>query len=318
MNRWVLRLMVGLACSMVAVFFLSSPVQAGEIFQEPVTDNNILDCRKCHSSIYEVWEESAHGQGLSCEQCHLSAEQDHVREGHGVQGSLKNCMECHTTGYDSDSDTYEEQNIHCTACHSPVPENHWDENPVPINRSEELCGQCHIQAHFEWQISKHGQVGVACVSCHSQHATSLKAKDVSEQCAKCHGAKVKGFSHSRHGEEGLSCADCHLAPLEGPVGGGGAKRDHSFAVDISVCTTCHTYELHNGEEEEEVVVDVPLSPPGELDSMASTTTEGVCEEPASGSPFGLTAAIGLSGLIVGVVVTPIIRQRFFNNDGKGE
>lgn len=317
MEKWSRRLGAGLFFAFLLFVVSTTIVQASEPGQDPTPDPSKTNCSTCHGDVYAIWEQSAHGQGLSCGECHLTDEEEHIRQGHATLGDLQNCMDCHTTGYNEETDTWEEDNVHCTACHSPAPDNHPFDDVMPTNRSEELCGQCHIQAHFEWQTSKHGAVGVACVSCHNQHATGLRAEDVSEQCANCHGSRVEGFSHSEHSGEGLTCADCHLTPLEGPVSEGSAKRDHSFHVEVTVCTSCHAYQLHDGAETPEAEVSIPLSPPGELDSMASTITEGVCAEPASVNPLGLAAATGLASLVVGLIVAPWARQQFNRKNGKG-
>lgn len=259
-----------------------------------IADDDLPDCRECHWDIYLVWEESAHGQGLSCGQCHLAASEDdnHARSGHGAQGGgSEECMGCHTTGYDSETDTWTEDDIHCTVCHNPIDPSHPDV-PVPINRSADLCGQCHIQANFEWQVSTHGVAGVSCIDCHNQHRTSLKTKqeDIEAQCATCHETREIGFSFSMHAQEGLSCADCHLAPLENnPLGRGNAKLNHTFSVDISVCMQCHGESLHTPQENlqaEEGEYLAEASPP---DAMASVVNTDVHATPPPSNPTNFLA-----------------------------
>ncbi len=280
-------------------------LEASPLLQDSEPEKEIPDCRKCHQSIYTIWEESAHGRGLSCGQCHLANDENHARQGHGAQGGAKECMACHTTGYDPIADTWEEDNIHCIACHAPVQINH-PNMPMPTNRSEELCGQCHIQARFEWQNSQHGRAGVACISCHSQHRTSLKSDSVIDQCASCHHTFTDGFSHSTHNSEGLSCADCHLAPIEGPVGEGSAKRDHTFDVDVSVCVSCHMNGLHDDGQATIVAITFQNNKRIPLNAMSSSVNAEVSEQPPEINPFGVMALIGIClGVIGGGLVTAV-------------
>ncbi len=266
--------------------------------------SELPDCRECHWDIYLVWEESSHGKGLSCSECHIAVSEDnnHARAGHGAQeGGSEECMGCHTTGYDAATDTWSEGNIHCTACHTPIPPTHPDE-PAPTNRSPDMCGQCHIQANFEWQMSTHGQVNVSCVDCHNQHRASLKTASevISDQCATCHNSYAVGFSHSVHADEGVSCADCHLAPLENiSLAGGNARLNHTFEVDISACLQCHAEMLHApkaGYLEDDVLAEA-----GEVDAMASVLDVEVhADAPPSnpnnflafGAVFGIGAGMG--------------------------
>jgi hypothetical protein len=332
MSRWTIRLVIGIAFSSVFLLLLAGVTQAQESPQTPPTltpsvidsmipggqvkPSGLPDCRECHWEVYITWEESAHGQGLSCGQCHLGNQRDnHARTGHGAQGSPQQCMGCHTTGYDPKNDTWSEPNVHCTACHNPPNPNHPKE-PMPTDRSEALCGSCHIQARFEWQNSQHGQAGVTCVNCHNQHRTSLKAgrDNISEQCATCHETREDGFSSSIHATHGLSCGDCHLAPLENQIGEGNAKRNHTFTVDIGVCMNCHKTQMHvksvaSGAQVTPVLATAEpavLLQGGVIDSLSSASNQKVCAEPTPASPAGAIAVLSFFGLVSVVAIFPKI------------
>ncbi len=260
-----------------------------------------LDCRECHWDIYLIWEESAHGKGLSCSQCHLAIneEDNHARSGHGAQGGSQECMACHTTGYDPDTDTWSEGDIHCTVCHNPISPNHPDE-PIPTDRSAELCGQCHIQANFEWQISTHGKANVSCVDCHNQHRTSLKnpTDSIALQCATCHQTLEAGFERSIHAEQGITCAECHLTPLDNEsLAGGNARLNHSFEVKITACLKCHTDMLHaaknNPEENAYANSEYP-------DAMASAVHVEVSETPPAANPITFQTFAAAFGIGAGM------------------
>ncbi len=304
-----LRFVAGVVGAFLLVLFTAVLAQAGSPQQEqpPPGQEPLLDCRECHWDIYLNWEQSAHGRGLTCGQCHLADQEDHARRGHGAQGGAQACMDCHTTGYNATTDTWQEDDVHCTACHTPVDPNHPDA-PMPTDRSEALCGRCHIQARFEWQVSAHGQAGVVCVSCHSQHNTSLKEKSVSAQCADCHETHAEGFSHSIHYEQGLSCANCHLAPLEGPLGEGSAKRSHTFDVDVKTCVGCHEEGLHNATDHTHPAAPVVYQPEPSgaydpTDALSSAIEAKVKPEPEPLNPLGFAA---LGGTLLGVAVAGVI------------
>lgn len=313
----MLGLLFALGLVALSPSFAQAGVQAQELTLTPTpAPTATLDCEECHEDIYDSWEQSAHGQGLSCGQCHLAQKENtHAREGHAAQVGLPACMSCHTTGYNPVTDTWEEDNVHCTACHAPVPLDHPD-TPMPTDRTGELCGKCHIQAHFEWQASKHGLAGVSCVSCHNQHAAKLRSDEVSIECAICHGERVNGFSHSAHDDQGLTCADCHLAPLDIALGEGQAKRNHSFEVQLSTCTNCHSYQLHNAKSPPTPQVTVLLSPPESFDAMASNVSVPATDEPDPVAPLGLAATFGVFGVFIGAVAMSQWGQRLLRLRGK--
>ena len=283
--------------------------------------SDLPDCRECHWDIYLIWEESTHGKGLSCSECHLavSEENNHARSGHGAQdGGSTECMTCHTTGYNVETDTWSEGNIHCTACHSPIPPTH-PEEPAPTNRSSDLCGQCHIQANFEWQVSTHGLSNVSCVDCHNQHRASLKTptNDIENQCASCHQTLEAGFTRSMHAEEGISCADCHLAPLGNvSLAGGNARLNHTFEVDINACMQCHLETLHAPKDNHEEGID--LTEASEIDAMTSAVDVEVNAEPPESNPenfmafatvFGVGAGMGAISWVANLFRKAIKRKK---------
>ena len=318
MKRWLTYLSLALLTVTLALFWIQ-PTRAEQPKQGATTPEAGSTCRDCHWDIYINWEGSAHGKGLSCGQCHLASQQDnHARLGHGAQGGPQQCMSCHTTGYNPLTDTWEEDNVHCTACHNPVPPEHPDK-PAPINRSEELCGNCHIQARFEWEASKHGQAGVTCVNCHNQHRTSLKAEnnDVIAQCSTCHQDPTVGFADSVHAKQGLSCGDCHLATLEGPLGEGSAKRNHGFEVELTTCVSCHSGQMHMSTAITETRPSTVLMAAEPLDSMASAINSRVCAEPEPPNLYGFMLIAGLVCLGVGIAIPTQYKQWFSRTFKRG-
>jgi len=314
-----------LKCSLIcfclllaALFVFTGTAQAQLSDLNPPTEDDTLDCRECHWGTYLDWEQSVHGVGLSCGQCHLADQDNHARSGHGAQEEgAAQCMPCHTTGYNPENDTWEEDNIHCKACHSPINLNHPDE-PMPTDRSAELCGGCHIEAHIEWQESAHQTAGVTCINCHSQHRTALKNGGVTEQCSACHDNRVDMFTHSEHQEAGVLCGDCHLALIEGPIGEGSAKRNHTFSVELGTCLSCHEDQLHYGPAD---TAQIENSPDSEtVDAMVSNVDVEVSSEPKSINLVNFIPLLGFAGIVLGMVYRPKIDswlQRIRNHDQGG-
>jgi hypothetical protein len=307
MKMRLTRLMLFLFTLIIGLFICAGTVHAQIADPDPPFEEEKLDCRECHWEIHLDWEQSVHGRGLSCGQCHLADQQNHSRKGHGAQEGPEQCMNCHTTGYNAEDDTWEEDNIHCKACHSPINLNHPDE-PIPTDRSTELCGQCHIQAHFEWQESEHRNEGVTCVNCHSQHRTSLKSDSVLDQCAACHETRVMLFTQSEHREAGVSCANCHLAPIEGPVGEGSAKLNHTFSVELSTCLSCHEDQLHLGPADTAKTETQAKS--NSKDAMVSMAEAEVSAEPEGVNPLNFVPLLGVAGIVLGMVYRPKIDSWF--------
>ena len=308
LKPWLARFLVGLFVVLALVGTISvvaagPPEQIGPTITTTADGNP--DCRECHWPVYLAWERSTHGKGLSCGQCHLGDQDNHAREGHWTQGGPQECMGCHTTGYDPETDSWDEDSIHCTACHSPINPIH-PLQPMPTSQTADLCGTCHIEAHFEWRVSEHGNAGVTCISCHSQHMTSLKTESVAELCVTCHETISEGYAHSTHNQEGLTCADCHLATFEGPIAEGMAKRNHTFAVALETCMACHGLDLHSPADKEEVakLIQVRAEP---LDAMSSSVDAAVSETPQAANPVGfvvaggVTVGLGIGGVGLGIV-----------------
>lgn len=257
------------------------------------------DCQSCHRAIHEVWLDSDHGHSVT---------DPAFQEAWKEQGEPKECLSCHTTGYNAAMDIWQAEGITCAACHSPVPDNH-PTAPMPSDRSAELCGSCHTETMFEWQVSAHRETNLACVGCHGQHSTGLKTEDPSELCATCHRDRSSNFAHTAHSQEGLTCADCHLGPTNGEVvGEGHAVRDHSFNVKLSTCNECHAYQMHDPVE---VHTDRPGPNPEDQPEVASEEalqSMGVSPNPDPVSPYGFASLAGLLGLAVGVIAAPWLER----------
>ena len=293
MKKWIFRLGLGVLFALPFMFVTGAWVQAEGLDTVPMLEGD-ENCQTCHPAFHLDWSTSAHGMAAD-DTTFVTAWQE--------QGEPLECLSCHTTGYDPYTMTWESSGVTCKACHSPYAENHPGE-PMPADRSSELCGECHTEAYFEWQVSKHRQMHLDCVDCHGQHSTSLKAEDASALCSSCHQERSSNFAHTAHSEEGLTCADCHLALTEGDLGEGHAARDHSFNVKLSTCNECHTYEMHDPSAvhtDEMEVVETP-------DAMSAVESAGVSFEPDPVSPVYFVLLAALIGMAFGLLVAPWIER----------
>jgi len=294
---------------MVIWLILTAAVVTPAQAQEAETDSEPLNCIECHDSTYAVWEQSAHAEGLTCQQCHMSVMDDFNHPNHGLgDDGLKECADCHTTGHNAVTNGWDENNIYCTACHTVI-SGHPDQL-IPTDRSETLCGNCHVQTLHDWQESAHGQAGIACVSCHLQHGATLRKGDVSSQCATCHGSRVEAFSHSEHGAQGLSCADCHLGTANTKATDPSAAN-HSFKVEVSACVACHDYQLHDEEGATAVVLPIhstsEITPATPLDAMSSRITTEISLQPNSANHWGWLIAIVTLSLATLITIAPRLK-----------
>lgn len=300
MKRFLTRIYYGLLFALPLVLLTFALAQAGTNPQETQPqDSPQIECAMCHESFQTSWETSAHGRA-TIDPAFKSAWE--------TQGKPSECLTCHVTGYDAETNTWAADGITCQACHDTAKANHPAE-PMAADRSAKMCGTCHTETFFEWQVSVHRQKGLDCVGCHDPHATKLKAQDPANQCASCHRERASNFAHSAHSQQGLTCADCHLAKLEGGQEGH-ARLDHSFAVRLSTCNQCHAYQMHDPSQ---VHPENP-TPQSPDDALAAVETLSVVSEPGAVSPVGFAMIAGLFGLALGVIVTPWIERR--SKDGR--
>ena len=261
------------------------------------------DCAVCHTEFATTWQSGAHGQAAS----------DPVFvEEWTKQGKPGACLVCHTTGYDPATATYKAEGVTCEACHGPAPTDH-PKSPMPVDRTTDLCGQCHSDTRFGWQdwkVSTHYQRGMDCATCHDPHSASLKkvtatgtdttADDVSQLCINCHQENSMDFPYTSHHQKGVSCVDCHVNHLENAERTAHAVPDHSFNANLKSCNTCHADQMHSPTEAPGVAnVSGPISQDSTEEKLAS-----ISPEPEAASPVGFSVLAGMLGLAGGMVLAP--------------
>ncbi len=277
------------------VFFMATfgASQSAAQAQTDVPPNK--DCQICHTEFQQEWEKSSHGQ---------AATDPIFKDVLLGEESPQECLVCHTTGFNPDSGTYDSEGVGCLACHDDEIGDH-PLSPMGVDRSEGLCGSCHTETDFAWQISAHEKSGITCIVCHDPHATRLKASDASALCGSCHPSKSSMYTHSAHSSVGLTCADCHLEKIEGEPGPAHADRDHSFYVKLEACTACHANQLHEGAIDSTDVVEEEA-----LDAMSAVETAEVSKEASPVSPIGFATLSALIGMASGMILAPWL-ERFY-------
>lgn len=300
-KRLFVRLAYGAAFALPLMILTYALAQAGSPAQQDPPPDEM--CSACHGSFTTSWEQSAHGQAGSNPAFIAAME---------AEESTGSCLSCHTTGYDPESGDYHSDAITCTACHDTSNANH-PMQPMSADRSAKLCGTCHQETLFEWQVSAHRESGLSCIGCHDPHETGLKKDDPLGQCATCHRSRASNFAHSEHSKQGLTCSGCHLAELDGP-GDGHARLDHSFNVRLSTCNSCHAYQMHDPSE----VHPEGATPPAPPDALAAVEHLSVVAEPLPVNPVGFATLSGLFGLAAGVILAPWLERRYRGNGRKDE
>jgi hypothetical protein len=308
MTSRIERLLIALVFALLAagVTLIMASAQSGTV--APVQTPS--DCASCHSEIQTTWQNGAHGKAGS----------DPIfLDNWSKQGKPSACLACHTTGFDPATDTYKTDGVTCESCHKPVPPDH-PKNPMPVEPSEKLCGQCHSSERFEVpdsQASTHYERGIACASCHDPHSTSLqtvpgswgtaKTDPVSQLCVTCHKESNMDFSLTAHAQKNVSCADCHVNEADGVERAPHTVPDHSFQANVASCNTCHTQQMHSPGEAtntKEADVVVAVQPTPELKLSAVTP------EPTAVGPLGFSAMAGLIGLAGGMVLAPWLERSY--------
>lgn len=274
------------------------------------------NCTTCHTEYQMIWESGAHGQ----------AGDDPIFIAEWTnQGKPSACLVCHTTGYDPETATYKESGVTCEACHGPANPNHPKE-PMPVDRSPDLCGRCHSDTRFGWQeykISTHYQSGMDCATCHDPHSASLKTVDVpvgsdssidtvSQLCINCHKENSMEFSNTPHHQQGVSCADCHVTPLENLERTAHTVPDHSFNANLQSCNSCHAQQMHSPADA--IAGDGTFAP---TSAHADIQLASITPEPAPVSPAGFSLMAGLIGLAGGMVLAPWL-ERWYHRAVKQE
>jgi hypothetical protein len=229
------------------------------------------NCTTCHAP--HTWRAS---YSRNCVLCHKTSDTwEHQLEYHKAD----DCRKCH----DPHKPSEVPKSGSCAACHSDVPsfggnapEMHRQcgnchpgakERNFAIASWADSCQVCHTQAQadppLEWSAAPSGHQD--CSVCHQAH--SMQQVGVESSCAVCHADIAAQAPNEMHGQcfnchtqdhtvafTGVdgSCKACHGEPpgTHATPGHGDCltcHNKHSFSVDKTVCTVCHSdkQEGHN-------------------------------------------------------------------------
>ena len=282
----------------------------------PVQAQQQIECSVCHSKFTDALTAGAHGQSMS---------DPKFTQMWTDQGKPGACLVCHATGYDPSTGSVQKDSVSCEDCHNPIPPNHSSDpaaNPIPVDRTNNLCARCHSDPRFglaQFQTSTHYQVGITCTVCHDPHTAALKTVPGSEDkgpsalCINCHKEVAMNFPYSVHAQAGISCVDCHLLhPETKSTQDVHAMPDHSFTASLATCTTCHSDQMHTN-------ASTAVSTPGAATPQivpTPTPTPAVADKPSPVSPAGFSGLAGLLGLAGGMVLQPWLEKFYHQVNGR--
>ena len=301
-ERFLIALMVALLFAGVTLV-IAQAQDGGPTQPEPQTPS----CVSCHSEFAAEWQGGAHGRAVSDP---LFADE------WTKQGQPGACLVCHTTDYDPASGTWQQDGVACEACHGPMKADHPKE-PMPVDRSPDLCARCHSDARFGWQAwtgSTHYQRGMNCTTCHDPHSAALKVvrprdgsaqyTDASQLCITCHKDVSMDFPYSAHHQQGVSCIDCHVTHTETMPANAHTIPDHSFKANLDSCNKCHASQMHSSPE-----AAATLQPAAAIATASQQIKEaGLAAHPTPVSPLGYAGLAGLIGLAAGMVGAPWLEK----------
>jgi hypothetical protein len=256
-------------------------------------------CAECHLDITQDWQGSAHAQAYA----------DPRFQAEWVsQGEDPACLACHTTGFVPRTGEFDHPGVTCEACHGQTPAGH-PEEPVAVDPGVGVCADCHPTTIDEWEVSAHGEQGIACVTCHNPHPQEIRQGDVNTLCLSCHENNLPGgFAHEIHTEQ--ACADCHWhyseVSEEHFISGALLPSGHDGVVETQACTDCHVdmdddFTAISNELSEGLPPDHPL-----LEARVRITELEAEIETVDAQGQNAAAASLIQGLLVGAAVGAVV------------
>jgi hypothetical protein len=210
-------------------------------------------CNNCHSQAYTPWSASKHNAGNV------------------------NCLVCHKLGQGEGVHpivkyTVEDESTTCRVCHTEV-------------AGENIAGQL--------ELSKHGEIGLKCISCHEPHSQGPKLATGSKiVCDNCHKKQMENSLKSTHVAAGLSCVNCHMGP----------DHNHTLVVAGETCAGCHT-DIHEANRIVSSGMEVRLmATPAAVFEKPAAPTQPVAA-PSQGGIHLPSWTLILVGLVIGGIGT---------------
>ena len=253
-NQKMIVLLAMLALVAVFVVLVFSPSQNVSA-TEKQQQLELDDCLACHTQAADLWKGSHHSTGdVSCLVCHKQADSG---KSHPAE-----------TKY-----TVESEETTCLVCHKDV-------------TGSDVAGQ--------EALSKHGRVGLTCISCHEQHSQGLKLSVGSRiVCENCHKKEMKVMLESTHHKVGLSCVNCHM----------GKEQSHTMAVSLDTCGECHANPHEaNVMLAAGIEVNAMATPAAMVEVAPVPAQEEVVTAPGSGGIDMPSWTLVFAGILIGGVL----------------
>ena len=224
-------------------------------------------------------------------------------EGQDIEG----CLNCHSTAYTPwSSSKHGSNNVNCLVCHKLSPGT--GQHPTikyTVEDESVTCLVCHtnvagMDVAGQLQASKHGEVGLKCITCHEPHSqNSILAAGSTIVCDNCHKSEMKAAENSTHHAAGLNCINCHMGP----------ERSHTLKIGPETCGGCHA-DIHaanriisSGAKVQPITT--PMVKPEDTQPKVEES-----EEPAKNAGITLPSWIlVVAGVIIGAVTTWVLFGR---------
>lgn len=218
------------------------------------------------------------------------------------------CGACHTTGYqaeghqngkDSIAGTWAFDGVQCERCHGPgqFHASRPYDNPMTIDRSSALCGECHYkgdlstisagsgfikdhQQYNEMYNSKHN--ALQCVDCHNMHVSLHpnnpgRSSAMTNKCENCHLEETQSFAASDlpHYNNGVACTECHMPlAVKSALATGTYEADvHTHTVVINTSATASMFSADSSKANPYLTVEYTCLKSGCHDPSVSGNTK---------------------------------------------
>ncbi len=222
----------------------------------------------------------------------------------GPSQDVEGCLECHSTAYTPWSQSnHGANNITCLVCHKLSPGT--GQHPTlkyTVEDESITCVVCHTNVAGtnvagQVEASKHGEVGMKCITCHEPHSqSSILASGSKIVCDNCHKNEMKEAESSTHHAAGLNCINCHM----------GEERSHTLKIGPETCGGCHE-DIHAANRilSSGAKVQAITTPMVKPENTASETEAEHSEVKTGGISLPSWTLI-FAGIVIGAITTWVL------------